>query len=342
MRTAAVVPGAGEMRGGVVSDRFGRSVDTLRISVTDRCNLRCSYCMPAGGMRLIDRCDILSFEEIVALAGSFAGAGVSRIKLTGGEPLARKGVSVLVKALAETPGVEDLSLTTNGTLLAPLISSLEGAGLRRINISLDTLQKEKFRVITGSDMIDDVKRGMEAALGSGLFPVKLNVVLLKGVNDDEIPDFLKLAREKNIIVRFIEYMPTSGDYCAAGKDYFIPGSEVLKTAKKFFKIIPAGENLNGGPAKYFRILPGGSLFGLISPVSEPFCETCRRLRIDSRGELILCLHSGKSYSLRGLLREGDSGKLSGTIRDIVYGKPFSHLSTEPWNGSRTSMCRVGG
>lgn len=322
-------------------DRHGRKIDTIRVSVTDRCNLRCRYCIPQEGISQLNCQDILSFEEIVTLVRCFVELGICRVKLTGGEPLVRKRLPDLIKSLSKIQGIEDISLTTNGILLPSLAVSLKKAGLMRINISLDTLQKEKFRLITGFDRFDEVIKGINLVMDTGLISVKINVVLLWGVNDDEIMDFLNLTcSSKNVVVRFIEFMPTHNNLFN-WEDYFIAGSEVMETAKKHFTVIPAKTEVFGtGPAKYFKILPSGGYFGIINPVSEPFCGSCNRLRINSKGDLILCLHSDRTFNLRGLL--DNRKELKEVIKNIVYNKAFSHKLPGKISDNHTVMSLIGG
>jgi GTP 3',8-cyclase len=323
-------------------DRFGRRIDTVRISVTDRCNLRCIYCMPRERARPRDCSGVLSFEEIVKLAECLAGLGVSRIKLTGGEPLLRRKIDSLVGKLRAVPGIEEISLTTNGILLPPLLGPLKRAGIGRVNISLDTLQRGKFRLITGSDRFDEVMGAVARALEAGAFPVKLNVVLLKNINDDEIIDFLKFSCVNNVIVRFIEFMPTCSSLSADWGKYSVPCRKVIEAAEKVFEIFPVEEKFGSGPARYFKIFPGGAYFGVITPVSDPFCASCSRLRVDSGGNLISCLHSEESFNVRETLRESRAEDMEDIIRRFVGGREFSRLPAAGEINAQTLMHSVGG
>lgn len=323
-------------------DRFGRQVNTLRISLTDRCNLRCLYCMPAEGLELSSRSDILSFEEIIKLVKCFVRLGVTKIKLTGGEPLVRKGVINLVSRLSDLPGLQDLSLTTNGVLLPLYAEDLKKAGLKRVNVSLDTLQKERFKTITDSDRVDEVLAGLKLALALEL-PVKVNVVLLRGINDDEIIDFVNLARHRNLVVRFIEFMPTE-NRLPDWKKYFIGRDEILERITGTGRLVYEQEGVTGcGPAEYFRVQGQSGCFGIISPISKPFCQKCSRLRINARGDLIPCLHSGPTLGLKDRLKTFSEEGLASLIKEAVLKKPFGHsLNPSGACASPSLMCQIGG
>ena len=324
-------------------DSYGRRIDTLRISLTDRCNLRCLYCMPAKGLPLSPRSEILSFEEIIKLAKCLIGLGVDKIRLTGGEPLVRKGLVGLVKNLSGLPGMQDLSLTTNGVLLPLYAEDLKKAGLKRVTVSLDTLQKERFRTITGSDRIAEVLTGTERALALNLTPVKVNVVLLRGINDDEIIDFVNLTRRRNLVVRFIEFMPTE-NRLPNWKSYFIGRDEILERIKGAGYSVCAEEGVVGnGPAEYFRIDGGHGRFGIISPLSRPFCRTCNRVRVTAKGELILCLHHGRSLNLRVLLKTCSEEEVASFLRKTILNKPAGHhLNSLSASRPLSAMSQIGG
>ena len=324
-------------------DQYGRRIDTLRISLTDRCNLRCLYCMPAEGLPLSSRSELLSFEEIIRLVRSFIGLGVDNIKLTGGEPLVRKGVVDLVKGLSELSGLKDLGLTTNGVLLPFYAEDLKKAGLKRINISLDTLQKEKFKVLTGRDQIAEVLAGIELALRLGFNPVKLNTVLLKGLNDDEINDFVNLAGRRNLLVRFIEFMPTDNRLPDWDK-YFIGRDQVLARIKETGNLVSEEKGIVGcGPAEYFRIQGQPGCFGIISPLSRPFCRTCNRIRVTAKGELILCLHQNLSFNLKDLGKNCSEEEVASFLRKTILNKPAGHhLNSLSASSPLSAMCQIGG
>lgn len=316
-------------------DRLNRQINYMRLSVTDRCNLNCFYCRPADDVNFIPSEEILTFDELLRLVRLALDLGITRFRLTGGEPLLRPDLAEFISAVTTLPGIKDLSLTTNGLLLEENLDRLWRAGLRRINISLDTLDRDKYMAITGSNSLDKVLKAIKLALARGFNPVKINVVLLKNINED-IDDFVALAYDWPLHIRFIELMsfsPLDG--------YFVSAKKVLKKLKR------AGQlNLiklpGSGPARYYR-LPGmkGSL-GFITPYSHHFCHNCNRLRISARGELRTCLFAAKTYDLKKLLREGASDK---EIKDfftfVLAEKPLNWL--QAGRGKRKeSMRLIGG
>ncbi len=283
-------------------DGFGRVHTDLRISVTDRCNFRCQYCMPSEGMVWLPRSDVLTFEEIERLARILVErAGVRSIRLTGGEPLVRARLATLVEQLAAL-GV-DLSMTTNGATLAQHAQDLRNAGLKRINISLDTLDRDRFIELTRRDELARVLDGIDAALAAGFDPVKINAVLMRGINDDEVLSFLDLGRSKGVTVRFIEFMPldAQGDWSA---DRVVPYDEILELVSRHhaFEAIQRGSS----PAERFRYRDGKGEFGIIASVTEPFCESCDRMRLTADGQIRNCLFSLTHVDVRELLRNGSS------------------------------------
>ena len=324
-------------------DRYGRQMDTLRISLTDQCNLRCLYCMPDEESNLSLRSEPLSFEEIVKLTRIFIVLGVNKIKLTGGEPLIRKGMVDLIGTLSSLPGLKDLSLTTNGLFLSFYAERLKKAGLKRINISLDTLQREKFKFITGYDRMHEVLAGIKSALDTGFMPVKINAVLLKGMNDDEIIDFVNLIHSQNLVVRFIEFMPTCNNLRNWSK-FFVSCDEVLKKICKMGEMVTEEKGIVGsGPAEYFKIAGYQGRLGIINPVSKPFCHSCCRLRVTSDGKLVLCLHQPTSFDLRPLLKEGKEAELVSLIKYAVWEKPTGYpTAISASDDKSTIMCQVGG
>jgi len=278
--------------------------DYLRLSVTDRCNLRCAYCMPADGVPLLPREEILTFEEIERLVRILSEAGVSRVKVTGGEPLVRRGIARLVETIAAIAGVEDLSMTTNGLLLARHARSLRRARLGRVNVSLDTLSAEKFRHVTRGGRIERVLEGIDAALMEGLRPVKVNVVLVEGFNEDEITPFLRFAAEKGVSMKFIEEMPTENNMpyrtFKAG-----PARLVMEQMRSLGAVEPL-EKEWPGPARYYRVSGLSQPVGIVSAISAPFCADCSRLRLTATGQFRPCLYSNYSVDLRSALRGKDS------------------------------------
>jgi GTP 3',8-cyclase len=330
-----------------LTDGYGRIHDYLRISVTDRCNLRCVYCMPPEGMEFEPDSKLMSFDEIEAAVRVMAGLGVRKIRLTGGEPLTRKGLEQLVARLSAIPGIEDLALTTNGMFLARKAEALKSAGLNRVNISLDSLRKDRFRDITRGGDVHKVLEAVKESLRVGFDPVKLNVVLMKGYNEDEIADFLRLTLENRITVRFIEYMPIGGDG-EAWRKHYVPLTNVLKQCKKHGWLTEQDIGTEGnGPAEYYRIRGASGVFGLIHPVSEHFCGSCNRLRLTSDGYLKTCLYWSDEQQIRRYA--GDPAGLEQMIRRALAIKPRNHemaLSmAEGWEGQKPTartMSQIGG
>ncbi len=325
-----------------MEDGFGRRIDYLRLSVTDRCNLRCRYCLPAAGVPAKPREEILSFEEVLRLVRVALTLGIRRVRLTGGEPLVRKGIVSFVARLARLPGLEDLALTTNGTLLAPLGRELREAGLQRLNISLDTLDPVKYRWLTRGGELGAVLEGIEAALALGFAPVKINVVVLRGVNDTEWEDLAALSIERPLHVRFIELMPVGASWSLAG-EHFAPCAAVrARLEERFGRLIPAEGVAGAGPARYFR-LPGAlGTVGFITGVSDHFCATCNRVRLTADGKLRLCLHAQEEFDLRALLRAGASdAELAAAWRAALLCKPRASPGAGSAAGGR-GMCQIGG
>jgi GTP 3',8-cyclase len=281
-------------------DTFGRVHTDLRISVTDRCNFRCQYCMPAEGMQWLDRSDVLSFEEIERIARVLVERyGVRSIRLTGGEPTVRAHLPVLVRKLADLD--VDLALTTNGATLGLVAHDLRAAGLRRINISLDTLRPDRFKELTRRDDLDRVLAGIDTAVEAGFVPVKVNNVLMRGINDDEVVDFLRLGRERGVEIRFIEFMPldAQGEWSA---ERVVTATEILERAAEHFEFDPVQRGSE--PAERFVYRDGGGSFGVIASVTRPFCESCDRIRLTADGQLRNCLFALGHVDLRVLLRGG--------------------------------------
>jgi GTP 3',8-cyclase len=303
-------------------DAYGRKHDYLRISVTDRCNLRCIYCMGAGGVRQIPHREILSYEEILQVVRAGAALGISRVRLTGGEPLVRKDLLHLVREIAGTPGIADLSMTTNGLLLAGCAAELKQAGLRRVNISLDSLDAAVYRRITRGGELAQALEGIEAALTAGLAPVKINTVLMKGLNHTEVPSFLKLVREKPLHVRFIGYMPI-GDHDRGYGRRYLPLDYIRKTAARLgMALVPAAAPEGAGPAESFTLPGGKGTVGLIHPISGHFCAGCNRLRLTAEGKLKSCLYWQDEYPVHPAL--GDTGALQELLREVIRLKPGKH------------------
>ena len=314
-------------------DGFGRNINYLRLSVTDLCNLRCLYCMPEEGVCKKDHASMLTEDEIVCAAEVAASLGIEKIRITGGEPLVKRNILSICRRVAAVPGVVEVNMTTNGILLPQLAVSLREAGVRRINISLDTLDAEKYAFITRRDQLDDVLRGVQAALAAGFEKVKLNAVLIGGFNDDEIEDLVALTVEYPLDVRFIELMPI-GD-TGFGKEAYLPATEVLR---RLPALEPQPED--GGTAKLYRLPGAQGNVGLISPVSAHFCGSCNRIRLTADGKLKPCLHSSVEYSLKGLDREG----MARVMKQAILDKPEWHGLLDYANRSKSqrSMNRIGG
>ncbi len=333
-------------------DSCYRPINYLRISVTDRCNLRCVYCMPSQGIEMLPHEDILTYEEIITIAKAAVELGITKIRLTGGEPLVRKGLPEFISRLAKIDDIEDISLTTNGILLKEFAQELKQAGLRRVNISLDTRDPAKFQRIARYDKLKDVLEGIDAAHNAGLNPVKINVVAMRGVNDDEILDFARLTIDSGWHVRFIELMPftASGcsDICADGKidklqADFISISEIKERMNTLGKMEPVRSMVGSGPAKYFRFHNASGTIGFISPVSQHFCEDCNRLRLTADGKLRLCLFSDDEIDLLPLLRTGATQeKVKEIIMEAVKNKPKQHKLEQGAVPGKRFMSQVGG
>jgi len=321
-------------------DQFRRRINYLRISVTDRCNLRCTYCMPQEGVDPVPHADILTYEEFLRVTRVAVGEGIRKVRVTGGEPLIRKGIVAFLRELAAIPGVEDLSLTTNGLLLADMANELAHAGLRRVNVSLDTLRPHVFEQITRSPGLDRVLAGLAAARDAGLAPIKVNVVAMRGTNDEELLDFAAFAEETGYEVRFIEFMPAAPTEWDATR--VISAAEILERLRTRYELEPLRGGAYAGPSRMFR-LPGGGRIGVISPVSEHFCGACNRLRLTATGNLRGCLFSAEETNLRTLLRSpAPDSALAAVIRDVVARKPERHRIEGAAPDRSMRMSRIGG
>ncbi|CAN5524220.1 GTP 3',8-cyclase MoaA [soil metagenome] len=321
-------------------DGFGRVHRDLRISVTDRCNLRCTYCMPAEGMRWLPRSELLTFEEIARVARVMVQRfGFDSIRLTGGEPTVRAHLPVLVEKLARLG--TDLALTTNGTSLGLLADDLVAAGLRRINISCDSLRRDRFAELTRRDDLPNVLDGIDAALAAGLTPVKLNVVLLRGVNDDEVVDFAELGRAKGVTVRFIEFMPLDASE-AWQPAQVVPGDEVVAAIDAVHPLDPVRQGSE--PAKRYRYRDGRGEIGVIPSVTHAFCGTCDRVRLTADGQLRNCLFATAEFDLRAVLRSGGTDDdLAVVVERAVAAKGAGHaIGQVQFIRPRRSMSQIGG
>ena len=318
-----------------MTDQFGRKIEYLRISLTDLCNLRCVYCMPAEGVGKLRHEQVLSIEEIVEIAAAAVELGIRKIRLTGGEPLVRRGVVELVHMLKALPGLDELALTTNGILLPDLALPLKEAGLDRVNISLDTLDAEKYRQLTRIGSLDAALAGIRAAEDAGLSPLKLNAVLIGGVNDDEVPALAELTYTHALEMRFIELMPI-GDADCFGPEAYLPAEAVLQRLPELQPL----PNFHGSVARRYRLPGAVGTVGLISPVSCSFCGECNRIRLTADGSMKPCLHAAKEFPLRGL--HGDA--LREAIRAAVNAKPEAHGALDATQRSEAgrNMNEIGG
>ena len=293
-------------------------INYLRLSITDRCNLRCFYCTPLAGLEKLPFREILRYEELLRLAGIAARLGLRKIRVTGGEPLVRQGVMTLLPRLAAIPGVESLSITTNGVLLPEFAQDLFQAGIKRLNISLDTLNPARYRTITRQDLFSSVWHGIQQALKVGFHPIKLNTVVLRGINDDEVEALAKLTYEFPFHVRFIEVMP----FASVTSEHYLSGDEILARIGRLDRLILTQSSHNNGPARYFRFPTAQGKIGLINPLSHHSCNTCNRLRLTADGQLRTCLFAATEVSLKKLLRDGVSDEeLCQTIRQAIKEKP---------------------
>jgi cyclic pyranopterin phosphate synthase len=331
-------------------DPFQRTITYLRISLTDRCNLRCVYCMPEAGIKFVPREQILTLEEIARIVRIAAGMGLRRVRLTGGEPLVRNGITQLVRWIAETPGIEDISLTTNGMVLASYAEELARAGLKRVNVSLDTLRPDRFREITRHGDVAAVHEGIAAARAAGLSPIKINVVVMREVNDDEAADIARTTMEEDWEVRFIELMPFMDEQETCIKDTslvlgFVPTREVRRQIEAALgPLEPAATKSGGGPAQYFRLPGAKGLIGFISPLTEhQFCAGCNRMRLTAEGQIRPCLLTDHEVDLKETLRSGGSDDdLRARILLALETKPDAH---HLWDGNRPKwrkMIQIGG
>jgi cyclic pyranopterin phosphate synthase len=327
-----------------LKDSYGRVIDDLRISLTDRCNFRCVYCMPAEGLPWLPKREILTYEEILRLAQVFVGLGVRTIRLTGGEPLMRQDIDVLIAGLARLDPALDLSMTSNGFFLAEKAERLARAGLKRINVSLDSLRPERFEKMVRRDgqLVFRILDGMRVARSVGLAPIKVNCVVVRGYNEDELADFVALGRAQDYQVRFIEFMPldAQGEWSMRA---VVPGAEILARIHAVYPLGPAGGN-GAEPATVYRFLDGQGSIGVIASVTEPFCDSCNRVRITADGQLRTCLFAVHEHDLKGLLRTGASDEeLADFIIAAVWKKEAGHRINQPdFVKPARSMSSIGG
>jgi cyclic pyranopterin phosphate synthase len=324
-------------------DSWGREIHSVRVSVTDKCNFRCKYCMPAEGLEWLPRDEVLSYEEIARLVRVLAAMGVHEVRLTGGEPLVRRELPVLVSLLSEIPGVDDLSLTTNGVLLDRLAGPLVEAGLTRLNVSLDSLSHVRFAEITRRDALDRVLAGLaEAERYPELRPIKVNCVAVRGFTEEEVPALAELARRKPYVVRFIEFMPLDADE-AWRSDKVLTGDEIRALIEARWPLVEIPAKASS-TARRFRFADGKGEIGFINPVSEPFCSSCDRIRLTADGQLRTCLFSRRDWDLKTPMRDGASdAELEALLRNAVAHKELKHRNNEPgFVRASRSMSQVGG
>lgn len=324
-------------------DPYKRKINYLRISVTDRCNLRCRYCMPEEGIPLISHQDILTYEEILRIVRVFASEGISKVRLTGGEPLVRKGIVDFISRLSQIEEIKDLSLTTNGLLLKDLAEVLRQAGLKRVNISLDSLKRERFYQITRRDDFERVWSGIEEALRVGLTPIKINMVAIRGLNDDEIEAFARLTLHLPVTVRYIEYMP-SGNGEDWKKSDLLTTPQIKSRLEKVGPLICITSDPWDGPAKRFRIEGAVGEIGLIGAVSSHFCEECNRIRLTPDGKIRTCLFSDDEIDVREILRNGGTDQdLKERLLVALGTKPERHhINSHQFKKCQRNMSAIGG
>lgn len=321
-------------------DLFDRTISYLRVSLTDQCNLRCVYCTPAPLSKL-NHGELLTYEELLRVIGICVDLGIKKVRLTGGEPLVRKNIGAFIEGLSRISGLEDIRLTTNGVYLEKYCDLLYASGVRKLNISLDTLRPERFKQITGHDCFNKVWQGIETVTQKGFSPVKINMVAMRGVNDDELVDFARLSMERDLQVRYIEFMPI-GNSGVWGKEKFIPSVEIIEKLKVLGELEPVANRHMDGPAKVYKIPGSKGSIGFISPLSHKFCEKCNRLRLTSEGKLRSCLLSDKENDLKNLLRSGASDQeIAELVTETIISKPQGHKVADGEN-CHGRMSRIGG
>jgi cyclic pyranopterin phosphate synthase len=331
-------------------DYFERKITYLRVSITDRCNYRCIYCQPEEQFQFISHEEILRYEEIVEIVEEAVNLGVTKVRITGGEPLARKGVVSFIKKLRKIKKLEDISLTTNAFFLSEYAKKLKDAGLNRVNISLDSLQEEKYKKITRGGSLEKVLKGIDSALKAGLLPIKINTVLIKGINDDEVENFVRLALKSPLNIRFIEFMPSGEDLKDDYKDKFISVLEIKKSLAEKYSFRPIDINSGNGPAKYYQIKGSQGTIGFITALSQHFCQTCNRIRLTSEGKLRPCLFSNKEVDIKQAIRNAKTDDkiirskiIRDNIREAINIKPEDHkLNKKFSNRDFFRMSKIGG
>ena len=323
-----------------LKDQFGRSIEYLRISVTDRCNFRCVYCMPLEGLEWLPKAEILSYEEITEVVRQLAPLGLRRLRITGGEPTIRPELATLVRMLRTVPGIEDIALSTNGVRLPELSASLRAAGLDRVNMSADSLRPERIAAIARRNVPFDPVRAATAATAAGLDPIKFNVVVMRGINDDEVENFARLTLEHPWHVRFIELMPV-GEMASLTWDHVVPSAEVLDRVRALGELTPAdGPARGNGPASYYRIAGAAGSVGVITPMTHTYCGSCNRVRLTADGRLRTCLYGDHEVNLRDPLRAGEA--LEPLFVRALAEKPKEHNLLQMQVGGLRALSQVGG
>ncbi|AFA48207.1 GTP 3',8-cyclase MoaA [Acetobacterium woodii] len=319
-----------------MKDHYGRKINYMRISITDLCNLRCVYCMPEEGVKKHPHQKNMSFEEIIDLIKAGVSLGVDKIRLTGGEPLVRHGIVDLVKQIGDIAGIKDLTMTTNGILLTKYAKELKAAGLNRVNISLDTFDAEKFHQITRWGHIEDVLSGIEAAKAVGMKPIKINTVLIKGFNDNEIETFVNYTKDEDVFVRFIELMPL-GESSGFAENQYLSNNEVLKRMPQLTPVLDANKT---GPAEYYQLPGAKGRVGLINPISKHFCSECNRIRITTDGKIKPCLHSDYEIDIIAHRKKGESYQQ--ILLQAINEKPEKHHINDHEKQVLRNMNEIGG
>lgn len=331
-------------------DNLGREISYLRVSITDRCNYRCIYCKPEEQFEFIPHEEVLRYEEIVEIIKEAVNLGVTKVRITGGEPLVRKGVVDFIKKLREIKKLEDISLTTNGFFLSEYAEKLKDAGLNRVNISLDSLQEEKYKRITRGGSLEKALKGINFALKAGLLPIKINTVLIRGINDDEVEDFVRLTLGRPLNIRFIEFMPSGEELKDNYRDKFISVLEIKESLAEKYSFRPVDINSGNGPAKYYQIKGGQGTIGFITALSQHFCKTCNRIRLTSEGKLRPCLFSNIEVDIKQAIRNAKTDDkiirskiIRNNIEKAISIKPEGHKLNEKFsNRDSFKMSKIGG
>lgn len=327
----------------ILVDKYKRQLNYLRISVTDRCNLRCIYCMPRTGIAKLKHSDILTYEEIQRLSEIAARLGITKIRLTGGDPLCRRGLCDFIPKLTSIKGIKEVSLTTNGVYLEKNLEKIKAGGIKRLNISLDSLKRDRYEMMAGFDGLKRVKRGIKKAWKLGFAPIKINIVVIKGINDDEIVDLARLSLEYPFHVRFIEYMPI-GEFAPANAFHHLPSALIKERISSLGQLIPIEKSEWDGPSERFRLKNAPGEIGFISPLSHHFCDVCNRLRLTARGSLRPCLLYNREVDIKGPMRNGATDdELAGIFISAARNKPHHHtIEEENPSVLKAQMSSIGG